>query len=93
MQHAFPNLSWIVSRFEKNSGVVGTFREVVTLKLREGILAKVLSPPWEASSLPPWSSVASIHSTVLPAIRPQDYGGFVADPRMVEIVDKALSKD
>jgi len=94
MQLRRPNLSWCASGFERKIPMApGTFLELETLTLREGILAIDLSSDLEASSLPTATRVSAIRSTVMSAGHPQDYGGFVADPRLVEVVDKALSKD
>ena len=71
---------------------MGTFRKLGTLTLREVFLGKDLSSHMEDSPLSASFEVAQSNGTTTSSGHPQDYGGSVADPWLVEVVDKALSK-
>jgi len=71
---------------------MGTFGNLGTLTLREGLFGKDLSSHMEDSPLPASSEVTQSNGTTTSSGHPQDYGGSVADPWLVEVVDKALGK-
>ena len=73
--------------------LVGTFRKLETLTLREGFLAKEFNPHLEVPRLSAAPGASTTRSMLMSAGRPQDYGRVVANTRLVEIVDKALAKD